>query len=156
MNARMETTREIDDGTRELVTATQGGLPLYNAGVAPWSDPSARDTVVAVSPCPEPGTAGPRPARSLAMTRPGGVASATQDDGTDLGEDEGFEFMKGLHRNINQYTKSGSAPTPRLSGHHYNAAHAFAENGGGSFQPRARTLDLRVTLPGHSQRRTQS
>jgi iron(III) transport system substrate-binding protein len=27
-----------------------------------------------------------------------------------LGEDEGFEFMKGLHSNINQYTKSGSAP----------------------------------------------
>ena len=25
-------------------------------------------------------------------------------------EDEGFEFMKGLHANINQYTKSGSAP----------------------------------------------
>lgn len=27
-----------------------------------------------------------------------------------LGEDQGFEFMKGLHKNINQYTKSGSAP----------------------------------------------
>lgn len=27
-----------------------------------------------------------------------------------FGEDGGFEFMKGLHRNINQYTKSGSAP----------------------------------------------
>ncbi len=27
-----------------------------------------------------------------------------------FGEDEGFEFMKGLHKNINQYTKSGSAP----------------------------------------------
>ncbi len=27
-----------------------------------------------------------------------------------FGEDEGFEVMKGLHRNINQYTKSGSAP----------------------------------------------
>jgi iron(III) transport system substrate-binding protein len=27
-----------------------------------------------------------------------------------FGEDEGFEFMKGLHANINQYTKSGSAP----------------------------------------------
>ncbi len=27
-----------------------------------------------------------------------------------FGEGEGFEFMKGLHRNINQYTKSGSAP----------------------------------------------
>ena len=27
-----------------------------------------------------------------------------------FGEDEGFEFMKGLHYNINQYTKSGSAP----------------------------------------------
>ncbi len=27
-----------------------------------------------------------------------------------FGEDEGFEFMKGLHANINQNTKSGSAP----------------------------------------------
>lgn len=27
-----------------------------------------------------------------------------------FGEDEGFEFMKGLHANVNQYTKSGSAP----------------------------------------------
>ena len=27
-----------------------------------------------------------------------------------FGEDEGFEYMKGLHKNINQYTKSGSAP----------------------------------------------
>ncbi|MCF6320537.1 MAG: ABC transporter substrate-binding protein [Rhizobiaceae bacterium] len=27
-----------------------------------------------------------------------------------FGEDEGFEFMKKLHVNINQYTKSGSAP----------------------------------------------
>jgi len=27
-----------------------------------------------------------------------------------FGEEEGFTFMKGLHKNINQYTKSGSAP----------------------------------------------
>lgn len=27
-----------------------------------------------------------------------------------FGEEAGFEFMKGLHKNINQYTKSGSAP----------------------------------------------
>ena len=27
-----------------------------------------------------------------------------------FGEEKGFEFMKGLHKNINQYTKSGSAP----------------------------------------------
>lgn len=27
-----------------------------------------------------------------------------------FGEDDGFGFMKGLHANINQYTKSGSAP----------------------------------------------
>ncbi|UCH76006.1 MAG: ABC transporter substrate-binding protein, partial [Rhodospirillales bacterium] len=27
-----------------------------------------------------------------------------------FGEDGGFEYMKALHRNINQYTKSGSAP----------------------------------------------
>ncbi|MBT3360779.1 MAG: ABC transporter substrate-binding protein [Rhodospirillales bacterium] len=27
-----------------------------------------------------------------------------------FGEDGGFDFMKGLHKNVNQYTKSGSAP----------------------------------------------
>jgi iron(III) transport system substrate-binding protein len=27
-----------------------------------------------------------------------------------MGEDEGFEYMKALHANVNQYTKSGSAP----------------------------------------------
>ncbi|MGB1238360.1 MAG: ABC transporter substrate-binding protein, partial [Pseudomonadales bacterium] len=27
-----------------------------------------------------------------------------------FGEEEGYEYMKGLHKNINQYTKSGSAP----------------------------------------------
>jgi len=27
-----------------------------------------------------------------------------------FGEDQGFEFMRGLNKNINQYTKSGSAP----------------------------------------------
>lgn len=27
-----------------------------------------------------------------------------------MGEDQGFEYMKALHKNINQYTKSGSAP----------------------------------------------
>ena len=27
-----------------------------------------------------------------------------------FGEDKGFEYMKGLHQNISQYTKSGSAP----------------------------------------------
>ena len=27
-----------------------------------------------------------------------------------FGEEDGFEFMKGLHKNVNQYTKSGSAP----------------------------------------------
>lgn len=27
-----------------------------------------------------------------------------------FGEDKGFDFMKALHKNINQYTKSGSAP----------------------------------------------
>jgi len=27
-----------------------------------------------------------------------------------MGEDAGFEYMKALHKNINQYTKSGSAP----------------------------------------------
>src|SRR5690606_1036278 len=27
-----------------------------------------------------------------------------------MGDDEGFEYLKALHKNINQYTKSGSAP----------------------------------------------
>ena len=27
-----------------------------------------------------------------------------------FGEKDGFDFMRGLHKNINQYTKSGSAP----------------------------------------------
>ena len=27
-----------------------------------------------------------------------------------MGEDEGFEYLKALHKNVNQYTKSGSAP----------------------------------------------
>ncbi len=27
-----------------------------------------------------------------------------------FGEDEAFEFMKAMHKNVNQYTKSGSAP----------------------------------------------
>ncbi len=27
-----------------------------------------------------------------------------------FGEDKGFEYMKALHKNVNQYTKSGSAP----------------------------------------------
>lgn len=27
-----------------------------------------------------------------------------------MGEDKAFEFMKGMHKNINQYTKSGAAP----------------------------------------------
>jgi iron(III) transport system substrate-binding protein len=27
-----------------------------------------------------------------------------------LGEDKGFDYLKGLHKNINQYTKSGAAP----------------------------------------------
>jgi iron(III) transport system substrate-binding protein len=27
-----------------------------------------------------------------------------------MGEDKGFEYMKALHKNINQYTKSGAAP----------------------------------------------
>ena len=30
--------------------------------------------------------------------------------GFHTGEDDGFDFMKALHKNINQYTKSGSAP----------------------------------------------
>jgi len=32
-----------------------------------------------------------------------------------MGEDKGFGFMKSLHRNVNQYTKSGAAPAKALS-----------------------------------------
>ncbi len=33
-----------------------------------------------------------------------------------IGEEGGFEYMKGLHANVNQYTKSGSAPI-KAAGH---------------------------------------
>jgi iron(III) transport system substrate-binding protein len=32
-----------------------------------------------------------------------------------MGEDGGFEYLKKLHRNVNQYTKSGAAPAKALS-----------------------------------------
>jgi iron(III) transport system substrate-binding protein len=32
-----------------------------------------------------------------------------------FGEAKGFDYLKGLHRNINQYTKSGAAPTKALA-----------------------------------------
>ena len=32
-----------------------------------------------------------------------------------MGEDKGFAYMKGLHKNINQYTKSGAAPAKAVS-----------------------------------------
>ena len=32
-----------------------------------------------------------------------------------MGEDKAFEFMKALHKNINQYTKSGAAPAKAVS-----------------------------------------
>jgi iron(III) transport system substrate-binding protein len=32
-----------------------------------------------------------------------------------MGEDQGFEYLKKLHRNVNQYTKSGAAPAKALS-----------------------------------------
>ncbi|KAA2234727.1 ABC transporter substrate-binding protein [Salinarimonas soli] len=32
-----------------------------------------------------------------------------------MGEDKGFEYMKALHKNVNQYTKSGSAPAKAVS-----------------------------------------
>ncbi len=42
-----------------------------------------------------------------------------------FGEEEGFEFMKGLHTNINQYTKSGSAPIKASARGENNIAVAF-------------------------------
>ena len=27
-----------------------------------------------------------------------------------MGEDKGFDYLKALHKNVNQYTKSGAAP----------------------------------------------
>jgi iron(III) transport system substrate-binding protein len=32
-----------------------------------------------------------------------------------LGEDKGFDYLKTLHKNINQYTKSGAAPAKAAS-----------------------------------------
>lgn len=32
-----------------------------------------------------------------------------------MGEDKGFEYLKALHRNVNQYTKSGAAPAKATS-----------------------------------------
>jgi iron(III) transport system substrate-binding protein len=32
-----------------------------------------------------------------------------------MGEDKGFAYMKGLHKNVNQYTKSGAAPAKAVS-----------------------------------------
>jgi len=32
-----------------------------------------------------------------------------------MGEDKGFDYLKKLHRNVNQYTKSGAAPAKALS-----------------------------------------
>jgi iron(III) transport system substrate-binding protein len=32
-----------------------------------------------------------------------------------MGEDKGFEYLKALHKNVNQYTKSGAAPAKALS-----------------------------------------
>src|SRR5210317_1861694 len=47
----------------------------------------------------------------MANTNSSGTAYTTLATMVQLfGEEEGFEFMKGLHANINQYTKSGSAP----------------------------------------------
>src|ERR1700758_2347088 len=35
---------------------------------------------------------------------------AARDSRTAMGEDKGFDYLKRLHRNVNQYTKSGAAP----------------------------------------------
>ena len=32
-----------------------------------------------------------------------------------MGEDKGFDYLKRLHRNVNQYTKSGAAPAKATS-----------------------------------------
>jgi iron(III) transport system substrate-binding protein len=32
-----------------------------------------------------------------------------------MGEDKGFEYLKSLHRNVNQYTKSGAAPVKAVA-----------------------------------------
>ena len=47
----------------------------------------------------------------MANPNSSGTAYTTLATMTQLfGEDGGFDYMKGLHKNINQYTKSGSAP----------------------------------------------
>src|SRR4030095_1659802 len=32
-----------------------------------------------------------------------------------MGEDKGFEYLQALHKNVNQYTKSGAAPAKAVS-----------------------------------------
>ena len=32
-----------------------------------------------------------------------------------MGEDKGFDYLKALHKNVNQYTKSGAAPAKAAS-----------------------------------------
>src|SRR5210317_369227 len=47
----------------------------------------------------------------MANTNSSGTAYTTLASMVPIfGEDDGFEYMKGLHANVNQYTKSGSAP----------------------------------------------
>ena len=32
-----------------------------------------------------------------------------------MGEDKGFDYLKALHKNVNQYTKSGAAPAKAMA-----------------------------------------
>jgi len=42
-----------------------------------------------------------------------------------MGEDKGFEYLKALHKNINQYTKSGAAPAKAMAQGETTAGIAF-------------------------------
>jgi spermidine/putrescine-binding protein len=47
-----------------------------------------------------------------------------------FGEEDGFEFMKALHKNINQYTKSGSAPIKAAARGENTIGIVFMHDGG--------------------------
>ena len=59
-----------------------------------------------------------------------------------MGEDKGFDYLKKLHKNVNQYTKSGAAPAQAMSQgetadrHHVHARHRDLGGPGPSGQGR--------------------
>ena len=80
-----------------------------------------------------------------------------------MGEDEGFEWLKSLHANINQYTKSGSAPIKAAARGETTVGIVFQHDAvtpdGGGFPDRGgqplRGHRLRDRLDEHHRRRPQ-